>query len=107
MVHGENQLFNIALLLPDMEALKPYAKEIDVDLTAPNWTVHPKIQALYEKEMNKYCESFKGFEKPLKFAIISDEWTPAAGFITSTLKLKRRFIVEYYKDVIDRLYMTT
>ncbi len=107
MVHGENQLFNIALLLPDMEALKPYAKEMGVDLTAPNWTAHPKIQALYEGEMNKYCKSFKGFEKPLKFVIISDEWTPAAGFITSTLKLKRRFVVEYYKDVIDRLYMTT
>ena len=39
-----------------------------------------------------------------RFRLIGDEWTPEAGHLTPSLKLKRRIIVERYKDLIEDMY---
>ena len=36
--------------------------------------------------------------------IMNDEWTPDSGLVTAAFKIRRRFIVEKYKDVLEELY---
>jgi long-chain acyl-CoA synthetase len=39
-----------------------------------------------------------------RFAFVDAEWTQADGFLTPTLKLKRRKIAEHYAELIETLY---
>jgi long-chain acyl-CoA synthetase len=44
-------------------------------------------------------------ERLTRFRIVQDEWTPATGELSPTLKLKRQFIQDKYKDLISQIYM--
>lgn len=104
MVYGDNQDFNIAVVVPDMAALKGHAACRDVDFSAPGWNAKPCVVGLYETEIAMASAEFRHFEQPRKVLVVDDEWTVANGLLTPTLKMKRLRLVERYQASIDRLY---
>jgi long-chain acyl-CoA synthetase len=105
MVYGDNRLFNIAVVVPDYTALKPWASEQGISESdeaklLENAAVREKIQA----EVDKYGEEFKGFEEIKKITIIPEDFTVENGMMTPSMKVKRRIVVERYQDKIDALY---
>jgi long-chain acyl-CoA synthetase len=63
--------------------------------------------ALYESLLNEVNAKLAQFEKMKKFILISDDFTIANGFLTPTMKLRRRMIEERYKHEIEALYTET
>jgi len=53
------------------------------------------------ESFNKY---FNHVEQVKRFELLPSEWSVDGGELTPTLKLKRRVIMEKYKDAIDRIY---
>ncbi len=104
LITGANRLYNIVLLIPELEAIEEYAQNIGLDVDKPGWQANPAIENLYAADVEKYSTDFKGFEKPAKFKVLWDDWSIENGFLTPTLKLKRRQITEKYREVIDQLY---
>jgi len=104
MICGANKRNNVALIIPEVDLLKTYAAENQVDTTQAEWYENPKISDLIRQEIDSQSESFKGFEKPRKFALVMEDWTPDNGLLTPTLKLKRRLIVEKYEKMIEKLH---
>ncbi|MBU3915166.1 long-chain fatty acid--CoA ligase [bacterium] len=104
MVSGTNQLFNVALIIPEEEALVNFAKKNSIDTASSDWKDDPKIYQLFEGEIKKYTEPFKKFERPNRFALVWDDWSTDNGFLTPTLKLKRRLIFEKYAKIIEQLH---
>ncbi|XP_040582204.1 long-chain-fatty-acid--CoA ligase 4 [Lepeophtheirus salmonis] len=45
------------------------------------------------------------FEVPTKVLFVSDEWTTENGLITAAFKIRRKQVVEMYKQQIDHLYV--
>ncbi|MFE0045649.1 AMP-dependent synthetase/ligase [Streptomyces albireticuli] len=43
-------------------------------------------------------------ERIRRFAVLDHTWTPEAGLVTPTLKMRRRRIEEHYRELIDSLY---
>jgi long-chain acyl-CoA synthetase len=43
-------------------------------------------------------------EQVKKFELLPNEWTIDSGELTPTLKLKRKVIMEKYKDAVERIY---
>jgi len=43
-------------------------------------------------------------EQIKKFELLPNDWTINGGEMTPTLKLKRKVIMEKYREAIDRLY---
>ena len=60
------------------------------------------------KEIEFYLEnlnkSLSLVEKLKKFKLIKQEFTIENGMLTPTLKLKRKKILEKYKDELEKLY---
>ncbi|MCC6216059.1 MAG: long-chain fatty acid--CoA ligase [Polyangiaceae bacterium] len=102
MIHGANKPFNVALVVPDMEALKRWAGENGVELGSV--AENPKVRELLKAELTKYAAEFKGFERPEKFAITTEDFTTDNGLLTPTLKLKRRNVLQKYEPQLDSLY---
>ena len=54
------------------------------------------------ESFNKY---FNHVEQIKKFELLPNDWTINGGELTPTLKLKRKVIMEKYRDAIDRIYL--
>jgi long-chain acyl-CoA synthetase len=57
---------------------------------------------------NEIANALKGkygaYEIPRKFIFLSETFTLDNGMLTQTMKLKRRVVLEKYKDQIEALY---
>ena len=66
---------------------------------------NPTVQAFMSHEIKTHLEKkFKHYEIPKKFYYIIDDFTLENGFLTQTLKLKRRAVISKYQHIIDELY---
>ena len=81
-VYGDKKTYLVALIISENEENK---KEIET----------------YLENLNK---SLSIVEKVKKFKLIKDEFTIENGMLTPTLKLKRKKILEKYKEDLEKLY---
>lgn len=105
MIDGTNKPFNVAVVVPDFESLGAWAKDnglggkSDAELARD-----PKVEALIKGEIDKFSSDFKGYERPKKFVVVSEDFTTENGMLTPSLKVKRRVVVERYGDDMEGLY---
>ena len=81
-VYGDKKTYLVALIVTKSEKNQ---KEIEI----------------YLEKLNK---SLSLIEKVKKFKLIKEEFTIENGMLTPTLKLKRKNILEKYKDDLEKLY---
>ncbi|HVZ15760.1 MAG TPA: long-chain fatty acid--CoA ligase, partial [Terriglobales bacterium] len=104
-VLGDRRKFAAALIRPDFDLLQAWAVENGVEFQHRDDLIqHPKVIALYESLLNDVNAKLAQFEKMKKFILIPDDFTIANGFLTPTMKLRRRVIEERYKQEIEALY---
>lgn len=105
MVVGENQKYAAAIIVPDFIYLKNYCKRRGIEYSSDEEMVkHPEVLKIYKKEVSRYNAFFGETEQIKKFALMDYEWTVQTGELTPTLKLKRNFIFEKHKIIIDSLF---
>jgi len=102
MVHGANKPFNVALIVPDAEAIGRWIQDNGVD--ACDVTKDERVRALIADEIKKHSGSFKSYERPEKFLLVSEDFTTDNGMLTPTLKLKRRSVLARYEKQLEALY---
>lgn len=103
MLHGANKPFNVALVVVDRDALNTWAKSHHVDLGGDP-AKNPKVRELVKKELEQHSGTFKGFERPQKFVLTTEDFTTENGMLTPTLKIKRRNVLAKYESELNALY---
>jgi long-chain acyl-CoA synthetase len=102
---GESQSYISALIVPDYDRLKNYAKNNDISYDSTEELLgHEKIQEIYQKEVRSFSKQLASHEKVRKFRLLPNEFTVESGELTPTLKVKRRIIEEKYSDLIEGIY---
>lgn len=105
VVIGDQRKFPVALIVPQMEALKNYAELKSIAYTDPQQLLtQPKIVDLLKRQVDKFTPELAHYEKIKAVALLDKELTIEGGELTPTLKVKRRVVAEKYKALIDRLY---
>jgi long-chain acyl-CoA synthetase len=105
VVIGDRRKFLSALLVPDFEALKPWAEKQGIATGGNEQLIaDPRVKELIGKEVTAVNANLAGFEKIVAWELLPNEFTLETGEITPTLKVKRRVVNQKYGDVIDRLY---
>ncbi len=104
MIHGANKPFNVALVVPDADALNKWAAQTGADLG--NIEKSDQVRELIEKELKERGAGFKGFERPQQFTITAEDFTTDNGMLTPTMKLKRRNVLAKYEAALDALYQS-
>jgi long-chain acyl-CoA synthetase len=104
-VFGDRRPYLTALLVPTMERLLEFALENRIaynDLA--DLVVHEPVLKLYEQRVAAVNQELAHYETIKKFVLLPRDFSIEAGEMTPTLKLKRKAIVENYRDKIEQLY---
>lgn len=106
MVIGEGEKMPAAFIEPDFEFIKEWANLKGHDISSDireivnNKIVIDRIQ----EEIDHYNEQFGQWEKIKQFRLTPDVWSIEAGHLTPTLKMKRRVILNIYKELYKDIY---
>ncbi|MEB2313512.1 MAG: long-chain fatty acid--CoA ligase [Sorangiineae bacterium] len=103
MIHGANKPYNVALVVLDAESVKKWGTDNTIDIGA-DLAASGKVRELIKQELETRSKGFKGFERPQKFMLVTEDFTTDNGMLTPTLKLKRRNVLAKYEADLDRLY---
>ena len=107
MVSGEQRPYNVAVIVPDMEALTKWATEHGLaDLSEDDLLGNDEVGDLYQREIDRLSGPIKRYEQVRRFVLEPDEFTPENGMLTPSLKVKRRAVMAKYGNDIDALYTT-
>jgi long-chain acyl-CoA synthetase len=105
MIIGAEQKFVGALIVPSIPNLQEWMRHKDIAFTTAEDAVHnPKVLSLYRELIDSFNKFFNHVEQVKKFELLPNEWTVDTGELTPTLKLKRKVIMEKYKEAIERIY---
>ncbi|MDR2682688.1 MAG: AMP-binding protein, partial [Dysgonamonadaceae bacterium] len=105
IIIGDQKKYVTALIIPDWNETKTYARTSGMTFeTEEDLCKHPKIIELFEGRIQAMQNEFANYEQIKRFALLPEPFTIQTGELTNTLKMKRSFIAEKYKEVIDRMY---
>ena len=102
---GDKRTFLSALIVPDYDNLKDFAKANNVEyVDIPDLIKKKEIIQLYEKEIVNIQKSLASYEKVRKFALMERAFTIEDGEMTPSLKIKRKVVEKKYAEEIERMY---
>lgn len=105
MVVGEGEKMPAAIIQPNFEYLKDWAKDREITfLSNKDLIENPKVIQEIQNAMNICNEKFGHWEQIKRFELTDDEWTIDGGQLTPTMKMKREVIKEIYKDLYEKMY---
>ncbi|MBI4767736.1 MAG: AMP-binding protein [Deltaproteobacteria bacterium] len=105
VVIGDGRKFLTALIMIDDENVMKFAQDNRVPFTTyASLTKAKEIIELIEKEVDEVNKKFARVETIKKFRLIDIQLTTDDEEITPTMKLKRKFVNEKFKDVINSMY---
>ncbi len=109
MVVGEGEKMPAALIQPNFEFLKEWAKRHNIQLENNHEAIVQNQQVIdrIQMEVDTCNERFGNWEKIKTFRLTPDVWSIDEGHLTPTLKLKRKIIKEKYKTLYDQMYNHT
>ncbi len=105
IVLGDKRKYVSALIVPEFERLRDWAKEQGIDTKDKERLVEDKrIVDLVKQEVNRLTKGLADYEKVKRIALLAKEFTIDGGELTATLKVRRRFVEEKYNHLIESLY---
>jgi long-chain acyl-CoA synthetase len=105
MVHGDKRPYLVALVTLNEENVTKWARDAGVPFQsvadlAKDDRVKKLVQG-YIDELNAREPSYSSIKK---FAVLPADFTQETGELTPTLKVKRKFTTEKFKEIIDGFY---
>lgn len=105
IVIGDRRKYLTTLVVLDEDNVVKYAQDHKIQFTTyANLSQHPEIQKLIQQEIDKVNKTLAHVETIKKFTILSKKLYEEDGEITPTMKVKRKYINEAFKEVIEEMY---
>ena len=102
---GDRRPYLVALVVPAFPALEQHARDAGIPFSSREELVtNPAVVALYEERIRAVSRGLAGYQQIKRFALLPAELTQDAGELTPTLKIKRRFVEQKFRALIDGLY---
>jgi long-chain acyl-CoA synthetase len=105
MVVGEDEKFVSALISPNFRYLHGWCASKKIKYR-DNYELVRKEEVLeqYRKEIKPINEQLGQIEQIKRIKLVCEDWTPATGELTPTLKLKRNVIYKKYDNLLKDIY---
>ena len=105
MVIGAERKFVSALIVPSFPNLLDWCRQQGITETDPAQLCnHKKVIEHYQELVESFNKFFNPVEQVKKFALLPRDWSVDTGELTPKLSLKRKVILEKFRDAIEQLY---
>jgi long-chain acyl-CoA synthetase len=105
MLVGADRKFVSALIVPSFPNLRDWCRKNNVaDCSNEDLIRKPEINEMFKELVESFNKFFNHVEQVKKFELLANEWSVDTGEMTPKLSLKRKVIMEKYRDVIERIY---
>jgi long-chain acyl-CoA synthetase len=105
MIVGSERKFVGALIVPSIPNLKDWCRQNTIpDMPAEELLRNEQVIALFKDLVESFNKYFNHVEQVKKFELLPHEWSVDTGEMTPKLSLKRKVILEKYRDAIERIY---
>ena len=105
VVIGDKMKYLVALIMIDEENVMKYAQDHRIPFaTYASLVENDEIIKLIQKEVDRVNDRLARVESIKKFRLLSVHLTPEDEEVTPTLKLKRKFVAQKFKDLIETMY---
>lgn len=105
MIVGAERKYVGALIIPSFPNLRDWCRHNGVR-DADNETLikDEKVIQLYRELVDSFNKFFNHVEQVKRFELLPRDWSVETGEMTPKLSLKRKVIMEKYKEGIERIY---
>lgn len=108
MVIGAGEKFASALISPNFELLHDWCSQRKIHFRDNEELIErEEVVSLLQKEVQAINKTLGEHEEIKRFRLVCEEWTPQSGELSPTLKLKRNYVADKYKEIIDEIYMVS
>jgi long-chain acyl-CoA synthetase len=105
VVIGDRRKFLVSLIMIDEDNVVKYAQDNKIQFsTYKDLTKAPEILKLIQGELDKVNETLSRVEQVKKFTILPKKLYEEDGEVTPTMKVKRKYVNEAFKDLIEGMY---
>jgi long-chain acyl-CoA synthetase len=105
MVVGEHEKFASALISPNFKYFDDLKASKKVSFSNNEELIQlPEVKSIFTSEVERLNKRLSPPEKIGRFRLVHDEWSPATGELSPTLKLRRQFIQEKYHAILEQVY---
>jgi long-chain acyl-CoA synthetase len=105
MLLGSDRKFVSALIVPSFPAVKDWARKNNLgELPDEELIRHPKVNDMFRELVESFNKYFNQVEQVKKFSLLAHEWGIDTGELTPKLSLKRKVVMEKYRDEIEKIY---
>jgi long-chain acyl-CoA synthetase len=106
MVIGDGEKMPAAFIQPNFLFVKEWASIHHINIGESNAEIsaNTKVQERILQEVNDINKKFGNWEQVKRIELTPDVWSVDGGHLTPTMKLKRKAILEKYKDLYQKIY---
>ena len=105
VVVGDKRKFPAVLIVPNFAAVEAWAREQGVAYSSREELIaDAQVRACYETIVAGLNENLAQFEKLKKVTLLAEEFSPANGTMTASLKIRRRAVEERCRAQIEEMY---
>jgi long-chain acyl-CoA synthetase len=105
IIIGAERKFVSALIIPSFSNLRDWCRQNNIPAgTNEELVRNEKVNAMYKELVEGYNKYFNHVEQIKKFELLPNEWSVDSGELTPKMSMKRKVIMEKYRDAIDRIY---
>ncbi|WP_126663714.1 AMP-dependent synthetase/ligase [Haloterrigena salifodinae] len=106
MVVGDGEKFIGALLVPNTTHIHEWADKEGIDLPDDLEAMcdDERVREHIQKEVDRVNQQFEKHETIKRFELVPQEFTEENEMLTPTMKKKRRVILDWFEDRVERIY---
>ena len=102
---GEKRSYCTALIVPDFDAVRDLFRSKGLGkLSNGDIAVRSEVRDFFESEIDAAQIDLANYERVRKFALLAAPLSIDNGELTPTMKVKRRFVEEKYRELIEKMY---
>jgi long-chain acyl-CoA synthetase len=102
---GDGRMFLTALIVPEFEILKEYAKSVGIAFSRDSDLIQIEdVRKVFEKEIQSLQKDLPTYERVRRFELLPEQLTVENGEITPTLKVKRKAVEKKFEALIEKMY---
>ncbi len=105
MVIGANEKFASALISPNFPLMHDWAAQHKIHFENNKQLIQkPEVIEKVQQEVAIINKTLGSHEQINRIRLVCEEWTPASGELSPTLKLRRNMVAVKYQHLIEEIY---